>query len=231
MAHFNWLMMIPGVGHHLGHVATTLAVTFFIVLLSLVARLALGSGEAAIVPARHFSLKGFFEVGVEFIANLSDTVLGPHGRIYVPMFGAIFFFIWFNNLVGLVPGMTAPTDNFNTTLAVGLFSFLAYNYLGVKENGLSYFKHFLGPVIWLAPIMLPIELISHAVRPMSLGLRLMGNMTGDHTVLGIFLGLTPYMGVPLIFYGIGLFVCSMQAFVFTLLSMIYVLMATAHDDH
>jgi F-type H+-transporting ATPase subunit a len=224
-------MLVPGVGHEYIHVATTIVVTGFILLLSGVGRLALGSGEAAVIPADRFSVKGFFEVLVEFVVGLSDMVLGPNGRIYVPMFGSIFLFIWFNNLVGLIPGMTAPTDNFNTTLAVGLFSFLAYNYFGVKEHGLAYFKHFLGPMIWLAPIMLPIELISHAVRPMSLGLRLMGNMTGDHTVLGIFLGLTPYYGVPVIFYGIGLFVCTMQAFVFTLLSMIYVLMATAHDDH
>ena len=228
MVHFNWFQMLPSVGHEKVHVATTVAVTAGIVVLSLAGRLALGSGNAAVEPASRFSLKGFFEVFVEFIVGLSDMVIGKEGRAWVALFGSIFLFIWFNNLVGLLPGMTAPTDNFNTTLAVGLFSFLMYNYLGLKVNGVHYLKHFLGPMLLLAPIMLPIELISHVVRPMSLGLRLMGNIQGDHTVLSIFLDLVP-IGIPAIFYGIGTFVSSMQAFVFTLLSMIYVLMATAHD--
>ena len=226
MAHFNWFQLL--VSHEYIHVATTAFVTLLIVLLSVAGRVALGSGEAAIQPAGSFSIKGFFEVIVEFMVNLSDMVLGKEARNFVPLFGAIFVYIWFSNMIGLFPGMTAPTDNFNTTLAVGLFSFLVYNFLGLKENGIGYLKHFLGPMLLLAPIMLPIELISHAVRPLSLGLRLMGNMTGDHTVLGIFLDLVP-VGIPVIFYGLGLFVCAMQAFVFTLLSMIYVLMATAHD--
>ncbi len=228
MVHFNWFQLVPGVGHEYIHVATTAFVTAFIVVLSVVGRFALGNGEAAIQPAGRFSLKGFFEVFVEFMVNLTNLVIGEHGRVWVPLFGSIFIFIWFNNLVGLLPGMTAPTDNFNTTLAVGLFSFVMYNYLGLKENGVHYLKHFLGPMLLLAPIMLPIEIISHMVRPVSLGLRLMGNMVGDHTVLGIFLDLVP-VGIPAIFYGVGTFVSSMQAFVFTLLSMIYVLMATSHD--
>ena len=116
----------------------------------------------------------------------------------------------------------------NTAFAIGIFIFFTYNFLGIKENGLAYLKHFLGPMLLLAPLMLPLEIISHVVRPMSLGLRLSGNMTGDHTVLGIFLDLVPYV-VPVIFYGLGTFVSFVQAFVFTLLSMIYIAMATAHD--
>jgi F-type H+-transporting ATPase subunit a len=100
---------------------------------------------------------------------------------------------------------------------------------GIKENGIGYLQHFLGPIIWLAPIMLPIELISHMVRPFSLGLRLANVMMGDHTVVGIFLGLGPGVVLPIPFYLLGIFVCFVQAFVFTLLSMVYVAMATAHD--
>ena len=155
-------------------------------------------------------------------------VLGDHSEEWVPLFAAIFFYIMLSNVAGLIPGLTSSTQNINTTLAVGLFSFIMYNFFGVKEHGLAYFKHFLGPVIWLAWLMLPIELISHIVRPMSLGLRLSGNLSGDHAVLSIFLDLVPY-GVPVIFYGLGLFVCLVQALVFTLLSMIYLMMATAHD--
>lgn len=228
MIHFNWTQLIPGVGHDYIHIATAILACGLLILFSVVGRLALGSGEKAVVPAGKLSLKGFFEVFIEFIIGLSDMVVGEKGRKFAPMFAAIFFYVWINNLLGLVPGMTPATDNINTTLAVGAFSFLAYNFYGVKEHGVSYLKHFLGPILLLAPLMLVIELISHLVRPFSLGLRLQGNMVGDHTVLSIFLDLVPY-GVPVIFYLLGIFVCSMQAFVFTMLSMIYVSMAISHD--
>ncbi len=228
MTHFSWVQLIPGVGHEYVHVATAILVTALIIVLSLTGRLALGNGEAAIAPSGRFSLKGFFEVIVEFIDSLIMMVLGEEGRIYIPLFASIFFYIFLSNVMGLFPGLSASTSNMNTAFAVGMFSFLTYNFLGLKEHGIAYFKHFLGPLIWLAPLMLPIEIISNIVRPVSLGLRLSGNMTGDHTVLGIFLDLVP-IGVPIIFYGLGAFVCFVQAFVFTLLSMIYVMMATAHD--
>ncbi len=227
MGHFTWFDIL-GVSHHYTYVATAIFVTSVIVLLSVVARLALGNGEKAIAPAGRISVKGLFEVVVEFIHSLVNMVLGDHSAHFIPLFAAIFFYIFLSNVLGLLPGMTASTSNINAALSVGLFSFVMYNVLGVRENGPVYFKHFLGPVLLLAPLMLPIELISHAVRPLSLGLRLSGNMTGDHTVLGIFLDLVP-VGIPMIFYALGTFVCFIQAFVFTLLSMIYVMMATAHD--
>ena len=228
MKHFSFYQWIPGVNHENIYVVASLAVTIFIILLSLAGRLALGNGEAAIQPAGKFSIKGFFEVFTEFILGLVKMVLGDHSEEWVPLFAAIFFYVMMNNLSGLVPGLTSSTQNINTTLAIGLFSFIMYNFFGVKEHGLAYFKHFLGPVIWLAWLMLPIELISHIVRPMSLGLRLSGNLSGDHAVLSIFLELVPF-GIPVIFYGLGLFVCLVQSLVFTLLSMIYLMMATAHD--
>ncbi len=228
MEHFNWTQAIPGVGHHYIHIAMAALVTIFILGLAVWGYVALGQGEQAVTPSGFFNIKGFWEVLVEFIVSNVDSVIGHHGRKYVPIFGTIFIFILFNNLAGLLPGFTPATDNINTTVAVGLFVFLIYNALGAKESGVAYFKHFLGPVWWLAPLMLVIELISHIVRPMSLGLRLMGNMTGDHTVLSIFLQKAPFF-VPMIFYGLGIFVCFIQAFVFTLLSMVYVGMATEHD--
>ena len=228
MEHFNWFELVPGVGHEYIHVATAIFVTLLIILLSLAARMALGTGEKFHEPARRFSIKGIFEVCLEFIIDLTDMMLGKDGPIYIPLFGAIFVYILVNNIMGLFPGMTPATDNFNTTISVGLFVFVTYNFLGIKTHGLAYFKHFMGPVLWLAFLMIPIEIISHMVRPLSLGLRLGGNMIGDHTVLGIFTSLTK-IGIPVIFYGLGLFVCFVQAFVFTLLSMVYVSMATAHE--
>lgn len=228
MVHFNWTQLIPGVGHDQVHIATAIAGTGLLIALTLMGRMALGTGEKAILPASRFSLKGFFEVFIEFIIGLSDMVVGEKGRKFAPLFASIFFYVWINNLIGLIPGMTPATDNINTTVAIGIFAFLAYNFYGFKEHGIGYLKHFLGPVLLMAPLMLVIELVSHLVRPFSLGLRLQGNMMGDHTVLSIFLDLVPY-GVPVIFYGLGVFVCSMQAFVFTMLSMIYISMAVSHD--
>lgn len=229
MVHFNWTQLIPSVGHHYIHVATAVATTAVLGILSLFAYASLKKSKSAnYAPSASFSVRGLFEVLTELVVYLSDSMMGPEKRKYIPLFGCVFFYILFNNLMGLLPGMTPATDNINTNLAVGLFVFIAYNALGVKEHGMAYFKHFLGPILVLAPLMLPIELISHAVRPVSLSLRLMGNMTGDHTVLGIFLDLVP-IGVPVIFYVLGLFVCFVQAFVFTLLTMVYVSMAMAHD--
>jgi F-type H+-transporting ATPase subunit a len=103
-----------------------------------------------------------------------------------------------------------------------------YNYYGIKENGWVYLKHFLGPMIYLAPLMLVIEIISHLVRPISLSLRLFWNMTGDHLVLGIFTDLT-HIIIPVLFVGLGLFVSFLQAFIFTILSSIYISLSIAHE--
>ena len=230
MVHFNWTQIIPGVDHHSIPLVTAVAVGGFLIATSFAGRLALGSGENSVTPADKFSIKGFFEVFTEFIIGLSDMVIGAKGRKFTPIFASIFFYIWINNLVGLIPGMTPATDNLNTTFGIGLFTFVVYNFYGIKEHGISYVKQFWGPVLLIGPMMLLLELISHLIRPFSLGLRLYGNMVGDHTVLSIFLDLVPwFVPVPTIFYCLGMFVCTMQAFVFTLLTMIYISMAISHD--
>lgn len=226
--HFTWFDFL-GVDHHFTPVAGSMLATAIIVLLSVAGRVALGNGEAAVQPAGSFSLKGFFEAFTEFINEIIKMVLGDHGRHYIPLFGAIFFYIILNNLMGLIPGMPSSTSDINTAFAVGIFSFIIYNVIGLKHGGWHYVQHFMGPVWWMAWLLLPIELISHLVRPFSLGMRLSVNMTADHTILGTFIDLTK-VGVPVIFYGMGTFVSFVQAFVFTLLSMVYVMMATA-DDH
>lgn len=227
--HFNWTQLIPGVGHHYIHVATLMIVSLVLILMGLRAKATLGQGETAVIPTNKLSIRGIFEVLTEFIGKLADQVIGHHhGHHFAPYFASIFTFVLFNNLVGLIPGMTPATDNFNTTFALGIFSFLAYNIIGIKEGGLGYLKHFLGPVIWLAPLMLAIEIISHLIRPLTLGLRLANVMTGDHAVLTVFLGLFP-VGPAIPFYLMGMLVSVIQAFVFTLLSMVYIALATAHD--
>lgn len=225
---FNWTQLIPGVGHENAHVATLALTSVACVGVGLYAKSQLGSGAKATVPSGKFSVRALFEMNAEFMSGLCDSVIGKTGRTYAPFFSALFFFILVNNLVGIIPGMTPATENLNTTIAFGIFSFLTYNFLGLKENGWSYLAHFAGPVIWLAPLMVVIELVSHFIRPITLGLRLANVMTGDHTVLSVFLDLVPF-GVPIPFYVMGLLVCFIQAFVFTLLSMVYVALATAHD--
>ena len=226
-AHFNWTQTIPGVGHNT-HVATLAIVSGALILIGLGARASLGTGETAVIPTNKLSIRGVFEVFTEYIGGLADQVIGHHGRVFAPYFTSVFVYILFNNLVGLIPGMTPATQNFNTTFAFGIFSFLAYNAIGLKEGGLGYLKHFWGPVMFLGPLMLAIELLSHFLRPLTLGLRLANVMTGDHTVLSVFLGLFP-LGPAIPFYAMGLLVSTIQAFVFTLLSMVYVALATAHD--
>ena len=207
---------------------------------SLVVLLALGllarrelSQAAPGAPAGRFSARGFFEVLMEWIIQQSDSILGKHGRAFVPWFLFLFLFIFLNNVLGLLPGMGGATADLNLTLGIGLLSFGLYNAVGIRQQGLGpYLLHFAGPVrsglfIFVALLLFAIELISHLFRPFTLGLRLMGNMTGDHTVLSVFLELVP-VGVPVVFYGLGLFVSFIQALVFTLLSMVYVSMANSH---
>lgn len=226
---FNWTQLVPGVGYEYVHVATLGVAATAAVSLGLVARASLGSGETAVVPASKFSIRGIFELITEMISGLATMVIGEHGKHYVPFFASVFFFILLNNLLGVIPGMSPATENINTTFGFGLLIFLFYNYQGVKENGVvNYLKHFMGPVLFLAPLMFVIEMVSHIVRPFSLGLRLANVMMGDHTVVATFLSLVP-IGVPIPFYVMGLFVCFVQAFVFTLLSMVYVAFAIAHD--
>nr|WP_295901252.1 F0F1 ATP synthase subunit A [uncultured Bdellovibrio sp.] len=226
---FNWTQLIPGVGHHYDHVATLGIATVGVFANGAAARASLGKGEVAVLPASKFSLRGIMEMLTEMMDGLAEMVIGEHGKHYVPFFTSVFFFILLNNLIGMIPGMTPATENINTTFGFGCLMFLFYNFQGIKENGIvAYLKHFMGPVIFLAPLMFVIELVSHFVRPFSLGLRLANVMMGDHTVLSVFLDLVP-IGVPIPFYMMGLFVCFVQAFVFTLLSMVYVAFAIAHD--
>jgi F-type H+-transporting ATPase subunit a len=232
LEHFNWFLLIPGITHENSHIVTLATVSAGLIGLSVAGRVALGSGEKAVAPAGSFSLKGIIELITEFIVGLVDTVVGEEGRKFVPMFAAIFLYIWINNLIGLLPGVTPATDNLNTTLAVGIFSFAVYNFYGIKEHGIAYFKQFWGPIFWMGPMMVLIELLSHVMRPFTLGIRLQGNIMADHTAVSIFVGIFEkmwFIPFPAVFYGMGIFVASMQAFVFTMLSMVYISMAISHD--
>ena len=228
MSHFTWVDLVSWLSHDLYHVFYGLLCGAVFLGLGLWAKKSISKKEKAYIPEGKLNIKAFFELFVEQIRGLSDSVVGERGRPMVPLFCFFFLFIWIQNLLGLIPGFLPPSQNINTTMALGVFSFVAYNYYGLKEHGLNYFKQFVGPVLFLAPLFIFIEVLSHLFRSVSLSLRLFGNMMGDHIVISIFLDLVPFL-IPVIFYFLGLFVCTLQAFVFTILSMVYVSLAISHD--
>lgn len=229
---FTWLGDLSHKYHIPHHTIHFALVAVFLLLLGVIYRSKTASINSAVVPDKGISFRNLIEILGEFIYNLAKNIMGEEqAKKYYSIIILLFTFIFFSNLLGLIPGFLPPTDNLNTTLAMGLFVFLYYNYQGIKAQGfIGHIKHFMGPVWYLAILIFPIELISHAVRPLSLGLRLKGNMEGDHLVLAIFSDLVPYI-IPIPFYVIGMFVCFMQAFVFTLLTMVYINLATETHDH
>ena len=161
------------------------------------------------------------EVVVGGIENMVVETMGEHGKPFFPLIATLAIFILVSNLIGLIPGFYPPTANINTTAACAVVVFITTHVVGVKEHGFKYIKHFLGPIIWLAPMMFFIEVIGHVSRVISLTLRLFGNMNGHELVLMIFFGLAPFL-VPLPMMMMGVLVSFIQAFVFMLLAMIYI---------
>ena len=186
MIHFNWGQLFLGDEAHL---FSALIAFIVIILFVIFGRRAL---KSTIEPAKSLSFQAFVELFTRFIVGLSDSVIGPAGRKMVPVFGAIFLIIWLQNLFTLIPGFSAATDNLNATLAFGICAFGLYNFYGIKHHKWAYIRQFLGPVWVIAPFIFVLEIITHIMRPVSLGLRLYGNMMGDHTVLSSFIEMAPF---------------------------------------
>jgi F-type H+-transporting ATPase subunit a len=225
---FNWVSVIPGLDRLPEHTATAILVIAGMLLWAFLARRSMQAAADPVIPDANLTLRNALEIFVEWFIGFIEGIIGHRGRRYLHVYATFFLFIVASNFIGMVPGFLPPTSNFNVTFALGVTSFVVYNYYGLRANGVQYLKHFLGPIWWLAVLMLPLELIDNLVRPFSLALRLFGNMTGDHLVLEIFTGLTKVI-IPVAFYLLGILVCLIQAFVFTLLSIIYVQLAVAHD--
>jgi F-type H+-transporting ATPase subunit a len=218
-------------GFTLTHVLITLLVVAFVTWGALSFAKGLRSHDKGLVPPRKLSLRNAFEILAESLYGFVEGAMGEKAaRRFYPLIGALFIFILFANLFALIPGFSAPTDSLKTNVGIALLVFLVTHIYGVKEHGLAYFKHFLGPVPALIPLMLPIEIVSHLVRPVSLSLRLMGNMLADHKVVMSFFALVPIL-VPLPFLLLGLLVCLIQALVFCTLAMVYIGMAIEHEEH
>jgi len=215
----------------LTHVLITLVLIAFVVYGALQFRNGLASSDGGLVPPRRMSVRNFFELMAEMVYGMVEGAMGEkNARAYFPIIGAFWLFILFGNLIGLVPGFVSATDTVKTNLALAGLVFIVTHVMGIREHGLAYFKHFLGPVWWLAPLILLIELVSHFVRPISLTLRLMGNMAADHKVVFTFFTLAPLL-IPIPFMLLGLLVCVVQAIVFCTLAMVYFSMAVEHEEH
>jgi len=212
-------LTIPGLNHapHVTYMWLTMAL--LIVLAYLTTRrlhLLPGAGQ------------GLMELVVGGLLGFMERVMGHHAKAHLPIIGGIVLFIITANLLGIIPGLFTPTANLNITAGCALTIFLYYQYIGFRRHGLAYIKQFTGPIWWLAPLMLPIEVISHFIRPFTLALRLFANMQGHEIVLIIITLLVPLIA-PLPIVLLGIFVSFIQGFVFMLLSMIYI--ASAEEEH
>jgi F-type H+-transporting ATPase subunit a len=174
------------------------------------------------------------EVGVLAVRSMLEDIVGPHGLKYFPVVMTFAVLILMSNLMGMFPLFMSPTSATSVTFALGISSFVYYNYIGIKENGLfRHLKHFAGPIWWIAPLIFPIELISNFIRPFSLGIRLFGNMFADEKVMDSIAHLAPgitYWMVPVLLMPLSLFVAFIQTFVFVLLSQLY-LSEVSHAPH
>jgi len=174
------------------------------------------------------SLQHVAEMIHGFVLEQGESIIGHGHERFTSYLTALFLFILLANLMGLVPGLESPTADVVVPLGFALVTFLYYHYHGIRSNGAGYIKQFLGPVWWLYPLMLPIEIISHCARVLSLTVRLYANMFAGDLVTLAFFSLVP-VGIPLIFLGLHLGVAIVQAYVFFLLASIYLSLAVAHD--
>jgi F-type H+-transporting ATPase subunit a len=180
-----------------------------------------------LIPGR---LQNFLEVLIGGLKGLLIDTMGEKGMVFFPLIATIFLFILTCNLGGIIPGFYSPTANLNTNCAMALTVFFLTHIVGVKIHGPKYIKQFMGPVWWMAPIMIPVELIGHIARPLSLTMRLFGNIFGEDLVLVVLLLLVPFlMPIPMLI--LMLFTSLLQAFVFTLLAMMYISGAMEEAHH
>jgi F-type H+-transporting ATPase subunit a len=212
-------------------IAASLFVILLITGLALLTRAQITNHDVAVIPDDTFTLRAFMEGFVGIFYGMMKDMMGPaRAKRYFPIIGTSAFFIFFSNILGLIPGLRPPTSTWNITAACSIIVFFAFNYYGIKENGLGYFKHLAGPVWWLAPLIFFIEVLSLCIRPVTLSIRLMLNMAVDHLLASIVTGMV-MLFVPIPILMLSTLVCVVQVVVFCLLSSIYITLATEHEDH
>jgi F-type H+-transporting ATPase subunit a len=208
------------------HLFPDYVVMVIIVTAVLIVVFTLASRKLALIPSgRQSVLEMIFLL---FEGLVTDTI-GPEGKKYLPVIGTVGLFIFSCNLIGLVPGFMSPTSKLNVTVGCALAVFFYYHVQGVKAQGLKYFKNFMGPIPALAPLMIPIEIISHFSRPVSLSMRLFGNIFAEELLIVIMASIIPFL-LPLPFMAVAIFTSVIQAFVFVLLACIYIAGAVAQEE-
>jgi F-type H+-transporting ATPase subunit a len=199
--------------HNINVIYSWLAMLILLVLAKLATK------SVQMIPS---GAQNLFEVILGGWEDFMVDVMGEHGRPYFPLIFTLFIYILFMNWMGLVPGLFSPTANINTPLSMALVVFVMTHIVGVKTHGFHYLKHFMGPVAALAPLMLIIEIIGHLARVLSLTFRLFGNILGEDLVVAILFFLAGLFLAPLPMMALGIFTCFVQAFIFSLLTMLYI---------
>ena len=220
---FVKLFELLGLGHFAHtypHIIYSWVVMIILIVLGIV-----GAKSVTLVPSK---LQNVLEIVISGIEEFTIDITGEEGRWLFPLLATVFIYIFFCNIMGLLPGFFPPTANLNTTLSCALVVVLFTHVIGIKYHGAKYIKHFLGPVWWMIPLILPIEIIGHLARILSLSFRLFGNMMGHELVLAILFMLAGLFFAPLPIMVLGIFVALVQAFVFYLLSVMYFTGAIEH---
>lgn len=226
----------PVGAHQLEPTTTAILVALLILALTFAARPVILATQTAVVPDDKLTLRTFFELFVGYFYGVAKDVMGPkRAKRFFPVIGTCALFIFFSNVLGLIPGLLPPTATLNITAGCALLVFLLFNYYGLKENGFGYIKHLFGPWIGVAGIPINIlifvvEALSLCIRPVTLAVRLMINMAVDHLVVGTFLGLVALF-VPVPAMILGVIVVLVQTLVFCLLTSVYIGLATEHEEH
>jgi len=208
------------------HLVPDYLVIALLVAIILVLVLGLSARRLSIVPSKRQSV---LEILFQAFESLTMDTIGPEGKKYIPVLGTVGLFIFSCNMIGLVPGFMSPTSKLNVTVGCALVVFFYYHWQGIKSHKLKYFKNFMGPIPALAPLMIPIEIISHFSRPVSLSMRLFGNIFAEELLIVIMISIIPFF-LPLPFMAVAIFTASIQAFVFVLLACIYIAGAVAHEE-
>ncbi len=210
--------ILSGIGlGHFAHEYEAVTHSWFVMIIMIAGAFLLAKG-AKLLPTKGQNVLEFI---IESLENFVVDITGPEGRAFFPYVATVFLYIFVCNLIGLVPGFFSPTASLNTTLSLALCTFFLTHAIGIKYHGMKYIKHFMGPSLALAPLMLIIEGIGHLARVMSLSIRLFGNIFGKEKILGILFGFAGFYLVPLPLLFLGLLVSFIQAVVFMLLSVIY----------
>ncbi len=209
-------------GLYINHILFAIGVLIVIpVLFNILAK------KPSLIPT---PIQNIFEIYIEFVDNMLKENMGEKGRKYFALVAGLGLFIFFGNLLGMIPGFESYTANINTTLALALLVFVIYNIEGIRKHGASYIKQFMGPIPAAAPVFFIIEIISHISRPITLALRLFANMTGGELITIVLIMLIPLL-IPLPIMVVHLIAVFLQTYVFMILTTVYIAGAISDEGH